>query len=154
MTISFQREALARVRPDITELTVAHWEEVAHDKASRQLDPNWPAFEAMEAGGNLFVMTARADGQLIGYVAAMMQPHLNSRATRIALVQNIFLLAEYRRNNAGVRILQLADLALQELVDFIYWHIKPERDFTPLLKRLGYHYVEAVWGRATGRGVL
>jgi hypothetical protein len=148
---TFAREPLARVRPELADLLAQHWDEVAHDKDARTLDPDWATFEALEAAGQLFVLTVRMDGRLVGYLGAFLRPHLHSRATCTAYVDAVFLTAEARHGNTGLRLLQHANTALGALADYIYWHIKPERDFAPLLRRMGYHFVESIWGRAVQR---
>jgi hypothetical protein len=152
MNLVYARETMAMVRPEIAGLLAAHWDEVAHDKDSRELDVHWEAFEALEAAGQLFLMTVRDGGALVGYVAAFLRPHLHSRRTISAYVDALFLSPVARAGMAGARFLKYVDAALAALADFIYWHIKPEKDFAPILQRsLGYHYVEAIWGRATNR---
>jgi hypothetical protein len=153
VNLVYAREAMATVRPEIADLLAAHWEEVAHDKDARELDVHWEAFEALEAAGQLFLMTVRHSGALVGYVAAFLRPHLHSRKTMSAYVDALFLSPVARKGSkAGARLLKHTDTALSGLADFIYWHVKPEKDFGPILQRsLGYHYVEAVWGRATHR---
>ncbi len=148
---TYQRERLADVRPELTALIAAHWDEVAHHKDIRTLDPDWDQFEAMDAAGNLFFMTARADGLIVGYVAAILRPHLHSKGLKTAYVDAIFLAHSARRNNTGVRLLAMTDTALAAMADFIYWHVKPERDFATLLRRQGCEFIETIWGRATGR---
>ena len=148
----YAREAMATVRPEMAALLAAHWQEVAHDKEVRTLDVHWEAFDALEAAGQLFVMTVRSDGVLVGYLAAFLRPHLHSRSTISAYVDALFLSPSVRQGRAGARFLAYADAALAAQADFIYWHVKPEKDFGPILQRsLGYHYVEAIWGRATAR---
>lgn len=151
-TLIYARETLATVRPEVDALSLTHWDEVAHDKNTRVLDVDWPAFEALEKAGQLFLMTARADKKLVGYLFAFLRPHLHSRQTMTAYVDAMFLAPSARLGSAGARFITYADAALAELADYIYWHIKPEKDFSPILQRsLKYHYVEAIWGRATGR---
>ena len=152
MTVTFQREPLAIVRPDVADLLAQHWDEVAHHKDIRTLDVDWDQFQLMESIGHLFVMTARDDGRLVGYVAALLRPHLHSKGLKTAYVDAIFLTPGKRQHNVGLRLVQHTDTALAALSDFIYWHVKPERDFSRLLGRMGYGYIEAIWGRPTHRG--
>lgn len=153
MTVTFQRETLAVVRPDVQELLTQHWNEVAHHKDIRTLDVDWEQFEIMESIGKLFVMTARDDGLLVGYTAALLRPHLHSKGLQTAYVDAIFMTPGKRQHNVGLRLIQHTDTALSALSDFIYWHVKPERDFSRLLERMGCEYIEAIWGRPTNRGI-
>lgn len=162
----YAREPLVQARGEAAALVAAHWDEVAHDQACRRLDPDWDAFLQLEAAGQLFLMTARLPrsdgvrGELVGYVLAILRPHFHARGQRIAFIDAVYLAPPYRA--AGVRLLRHADTALATLADFIYWHVKPERDFGPTLQRCvavgqerpathRYHFIETIWGRATGR---
>lgn len=145
------------LRAEVQALLEQHWLEVAHDKTTRVLDPDWAEFEAMEAAGALYILTVRTPanvgGDLVGYACAFTRPHLHSRATLTAYVDALYLAPQARQGRAGARFLKFIDTALAALgVDYIYWHIKPERDFAPILQRsLGYHFVEAIWGRAVAK---
>lgn len=152
MNLVYAREPLAKVRPDMVELMATHWDEVAHDKDTRELDVDWPTFQALESIGQLYILAVRHEGVLVGYMFAFLRPHLHSRKTVTAYVDVIFLSPEARKGMAGIRFLEYCDVALAAQADYIYWHIKPEKDFAPILeRRLGYHYVEAIWGRTTNR---
>lgn len=152
MNLTYQIETLATAKPGFLELAVAHWDEVAHDKDSRELGIHWEAFEALEAAGQLFLMTVRHDGLMVGYMFAFLRPHLHSRKTMTAYVDLLYLAPVARKGLAGARLLKYADAALAKQADFIYWHVKPEKDFAPILRRsFGYHFVESIWGRATNR---
>lgn len=152
-TLVYARESMAASRHEAAALMAAHWDEVAHDKDVRKLDVDWEALEAIEAAGQLFLMTVRSNGTLVGYLSAFLRPHLHARGTISAYVDALFLSPEVRRGMAGARFLAYADAALAAQSDFIYWYINPEKDFGPILRRsLGYHYIEAIWGRSTCRG--
>jgi L-amino acid N-acyltransferase YncA len=155
MSLTYARAHLqgTRLRAEVQGLLEQHWDEVAHDKATRQLAPDWAQFEAMEVAGTLFVMTVRSAGQLVGYACAFLRPHLHSVGTLTAYVDALYLAPQARQGRAGARFLRHIDTALAALgAQYIYWHIKPERDFAPILQRsMGYHFVEEIWGRAVAK---
>jgi L-amino acid N-acyltransferase YncA len=155
-TLQYARAYLlgTTLRDEVQALLQQHWDEVAHDKTSRQLAPDWAQFDAMERAGMLFVMTVRAAGLLVGYACAIMRPHLHSAGTLTAYVDAMYLAPRARHGRAGARFLRYIDAALAANgAQYIYWHIKPERDFAPILQRsLGYHFVEEIWGRTVMKG--
>ena len=149
--ITYSKESVEQIKLEASELISSHWDEVAHDQSDRELDVDWDAFEALERHGQVHIITARNEGRLIGYVVAILRPHFHSKKTRSAYVDAIFLEKNSRKNNVGIRLIQMADTALGQLADFTYWHIKPEKNFAPILRRLGYHFIEEIWGRASHR---
>lgn len=152
MTLTYARESLRAIRDEMAALMAAHWAEVAHDRDTRALDPDWDTFFGMEAVGQLYTLTVRHDGALAGYLVAILRPHLHARKTITAYVDAVYLAPVARRGLAGMRFLRHADTALAALgAQFIYWHVKAERDFGPLLDRIGYHDVETIKGRAVTR---
>jgi L-amino acid N-acyltransferase YncA len=155
--ITYERGYLkgSTLKSEVQSLLEQHWEEVAHDKTTRTLDVDWDTFDALEASGQLYILCLRKSGVLIGYLAAFLRPHLHSKATLTAYVDAMYLSPSARLGSAGARFLKYADTALSALgADYIYWHIKPARDFAPILQRsMGYHFVEAIWGRAVKGGV-
>lgn len=151
-TLVYAREALMAIKDEMTALMDAHWTEVAHDRDTRALDPDWDAFAALERAGQLYTLAVRHQGALVGYLVAILRPHLHARNTLTAYVDAVYLAPIARHGLAGARFLRHADTALAALgVDFIYWHVKAERDFGPLLDRIGYHDVETIKGRAVVR---
>lgn len=152
-TLAYARESLMAIRDEMTALMAAHWAEVAHDRDTRELDPDWDAFAALEQAGQIYTLTVRSEGVLVGYLVAIVRPHLHARKTLTAYVDAVYLAPIARRGRAGDRVLRHADTALEALgAEFIYWHVKAERDFGPLLDRIGYHDVETIKGRAVKGG--
>ena len=51
-----------------------HWEEVANNKDTIPLDIDWERYRALDDDGSLHVLTARDDGELVGYVMHVIAP--------------------------------------------------------------------------------
>lgn len=150
--LTYARESLMAIKDEMAALMAAHWAEVAHDRDTRELDPDWEAFAALDQAGQLYTLAVRSDGALAGYLVAIVRRHLHARKTLTAYVDAVYLSPAARRGLAGARFLRHADRALAALgAEFIYWHVKRERDFRPLLERAGYHHVEDIMGRAVTR---
>ena len=60
----------------------------------------------------------------------------------------IFLREDKRQSRLGSRLIDLSEAALKAAgVNKITFHIKPEHDFGPMLKRKGYTLEEHIWGK-------
>jgi hypothetical protein len=83
-TVVFQRETIAVVRPEVQSLIEMHYEEVAQFKQAQKLDPDWEAYDRLEKTGKAWLMTARADGELVGYIVMLVGFHLHYKTLSTA----------------------------------------------------------------------
>jgi len=65
--VKFAQEFLISCRDEAQVLIQQHWQEIAMHKSKIKLNPNWDAYEALEASGQLSIFTARLKGKLVGY---------------------------------------------------------------------------------------
>ena len=63
-------ESFASVSGELTPLIIRFWREA---KRTEELDPDWMGLLRMEAFGQLALLTARADGPLVGFVLNSLQ---------------------------------------------------------------------------------
>lgn len=145
--IYYQREAPGRAVEEALPLFEKHYQEIAkyHDIP---LAPDFAAYAALEAQGNLRVYSARNAGDLIGYVVFFVRPHLHYSGTLFAAQDVLFLLPEYRKGMTGLRLIKFADERLKaEGVQVVTQHVKDHMDFGPILERMGYERVETTYMR-------
>ena len=153
--LSYSRETVAQAKPGVAALISEHWDEVGSIKDARQLDPDYEAFEALEKQGKLHILTARNDGVMVGYAVSVIHQQLHAKGSKSAMVDAVFLTQSARQGRVGDRFLQYDEQALEAMgVDLIFWHIKAERDFAPILKRINpdYQFIESIHGRAVNKG--
>jgi GNAT superfamily N-acetyltransferase len=129
------------------------WQEVAH-YGDIPLAPDWSMYRAMEDSGALRCYTARLHGELIGYAVFFVRQNMHYSFSKQAVQDVLFVDKHYRRGTVGTRLIRYADAMLQgESVQVVYHHVKnkPELDFGPLLKRLGYEPIDTIWGKRLDR---
>lgn len=150
MTISFNWETIGELRRDIGPLAREHWLEVAHHKDKVALDPRWEEYERIERNKGLIVITARRDGELVGYAIWLFQEHLHYRGHTVAMNDVIYLAPSFR-GVSGLRFVRHNDYVLRVLgADRILWHIKPDHNWSKILTRMGYKQEELIFGTYTG----
>lgn len=145
--IYYQQEGPSRAIEEALPLFEQHYQEIAryHDVP---LAPDYDAYAAIEAAGQLRVFSARDCGTLIGYVIFFVRPHHHYRHTLFAVQDVLFLLPEYRKGLTGLRLMQFADERLKaEGVKVVTQHVKNYADFGPILERMGYEKVETTYMR-------
>lgn len=98
----------------VEDLMLAHWEEVAVDKDIIPFAPDWPRCFQLERAGVLWSAALRRDGQLIGYNAFHVLPHIHYRHS-IHAVNDVVYLDPDERGMAGVRLIRGTEKLLKEL---------------------------------------
>jgi GNAT superfamily N-acetyltransferase len=144
--MEFSVEKWSDVLPEMKGLFELHYREIASFQDRIKLDPDFDVYFALEATGKLHVVTARDDGQLIGYHLSVVTPHMHYKNTLCAHMDVLFLLPEYRHGMAGVKLLKYAEKSLIERgVPWLINGTKKVHDFGPILERLGYKVREVIY---------
>jgi hypothetical protein len=76
--ITYQVESYADAFPEIEPYLVAHWHEVALHRDEIPLAMDKPAYQKLDAEGQLHILTVRADGKVVGYHVSLIRPHLHT----------------------------------------------------------------------------
>lgn len=149
--LTFQTEKLFDVKGEALPLLARHWEEIALDKETVPLDPDWDLYRKIEDAGIYHVTTARKDGRLVGYAAYVLSGNFHYRSLYEAVVDIFFLAPELRKGSAGMRLLQAAEQALvAKGVNKIVTKDKLHFSLAPLMKRMGYRAIETVYIKRVG----
>lgn len=148
MAITYQVEPWEAYFPECQSLWIKHWVEVALDQAQIPLDPDLERYQAYAEAGQLFILTMRDEGKLVGYLTAILSGHLHYKSTMMAFVDLYLVEQSSRKGMAGVRLFREAEKALRALgvrriqtATKLHAHL----DMSRLLERLGYTHVEAAY---------
>ncbi len=136
--ITYQIESYRKTREN--GLIEMHYQEIASDKDAIPLDPEWETYDALEDSGNLVCITVRDAGVLIGYAVFILRWHLHYRTTRFAANDVIYVHPDYRKGTTiGRDLILRSEKELREYgVDKIQWHVKCYKNWSPILRRMGY----------------
>jgi hypothetical protein len=104
--ICFAVEQFKAAYEEALPLLKAHWDEIAKNKALLRLNPDVTLYERM--GQNLLLITARFDGQLVGYFLWFLIRHPHYAHVSVAEEDLHFLLREHRRGLAGYKFVKAA----------------------------------------------
>lgn len=150
MAITYQVEPWEAYFPECQALWLKHWLEVALDQAAIPLDPDLERYQAYADAGQLFILTMRDEGKLVGYLTAILSGHLHYKSTLMAFVDLYLVDKPYRKGLAGVRLFREAETALRALgvrriqtATKLHAHL----DVSRILARLGYTRVEATYAK-------
>lgn len=149
MAVTFAKVRAADIWDEALPLMRAHWEEIGHDRDLLVLDPDLERISLLERAGVWLTFEARRDDRLVGYAGYIVSAHLHYRTAITAFADVIYLDPSMRGH--AFRFMRWIDAELVRagaVKTFV--HMKRERDFGPLLERLGYVWAEKLYGRRLG----
>lgn len=111
--VTYQEEALATVQAELGPLLKAHYAEIAQDKDSMPLDPAWETYITLAREGKLSIVTARCNGQLIGYCVNFVGTHLHYQSTLCAQNDLYYVAPEYRHAHVGIELFRATEAILR-----------------------------------------
>lgn len=138
--VTYQEETWGQMRDDAMPLFQEHFDE-ADSFPGRELDINFDIIDAMNRAGVLQIMTARAGGALVGYLAFTVEPGIACRTMTFAS-QNAFFVRKPWRGVTGLRLHRAAIKKLRERGDIDELILRAGvagsgPKLAPLFKRMG-----------------
>ena len=147
-TLDFHHETFSEAIEEARPLLVEHWREIAQDRDTVPLEPDWHTYRLLERAGLLDITTARDHGRLVGYACYIVAPNLHYQSLTVAEADIFFLRPEYRQGWTGFRLLQAAERHLVAAgASRILNRFKTDHDLGPLFRRLGYRPIEHVYAK-------
>lgn len=151
MSITYQKEKLVEILPEMIELIREHYEEIAWHKEKIKLNPDWGKYLELEEKDFLFILTVRKDTTLVGYAWFLVMPHLHHRDHIFAVNDVLFLKKEYRKGLTGVRLIKKAEQTLSQLnVSKVYITGKRDTVLCKILTKIGYEKEEENFSKYIG----
>lgn len=149
--ITFAVEPWINLWRDAQELFQKHWEELALDQDKIALGVDFNSYVLLDIQGKLHIVTARNDGQLVGYFIAflMIHPHYKDAGV-MALADVYYVLPEFR-GVTGVQLLTEVERTLKERgVKKAYLSCKIHQDHSRLFNALGWKPTDITFSKYLG----
>ena len=144
----FAYEPMIPLRAQLEPLFELHYQEIAHDKDVIRLEPNWIVYAQLELPGNLLFVTARRDGELVGYASWVVTLALHYASVIMAYSDMFFLHPDYRGGMNYVKLMRASEDMLAAIgVKKVFVSAKTDHDFSPVMKRLKYKAVETNYSK-------
>jgi len=141
----------------LADMLLNHWVEVALDKTTIPLDPDWERVYALEQEGKFYAAVLRREGKMVGYNAFAVYPHVHYKSTLHAF-NDVVYVDPAERGFAGVKLIRGVEPMLHALgVKKVIYHTKlhvhvgrADGVVGDLLDRLGYRHFENLYCKAIG----
>lgn len=109
--ITYRQVKLAETQTVIESFLVEQWAHTG-DK-NLKCEPNWAIYHALESAGSLLLLLAYDDARPIGYLAAMVHPHVNSVSNKVASIPTYYVEERPGRSLVMRTLIQYALQALR-----------------------------------------
>lgn len=159
--IVFAWERFGLIAREFPNLFQKHWREIALNQDKIPLDPDWNRYFDYDLLGILQVLTARANGVIVGYIFVFVHPHLHYASTIWAQTDIFWLDPAYRFSGQGLmptgyKLFRLMEQRLREMgVRVAYVNMKLHFEaargtLRKMLLRLGYNPTEEIFSKFLG----
>lgn len=155
-TVSFHVEPWAEFKGEALRLWQLHWQEIALNQAQIPLNVHYAVYDALDSVGQISVIVARSEGQLVGYWVGMIRPHLHYATSLTAHTDVYYLLPDHRRGRTGIRLWQAVEREMrrrgvERILTATKKHVSPVTgktlDMGPVFRHLGYTEVETCYAK-------
>lgn len=137
--INFQVEPFDKLLDELKPLLQAHWDELPTLDFQYDLDPEYQQYYSMQQRDALRIVTARADGVLIGYIVVFLTKALHHRQINTAQIDILYITPEYRGQGIFRSLREDTEQYLKKQgFDFIQIEVNTNMDFSPSLEKAGY----------------
>lgn len=112
--VTIQVEKWATYYPDSKAIFPLHWRELALHQEQIPLSIDEAKYETLDKADILLILTARDEGELVGYYLWFLMPHPHySTSGPMGLTDMYFVLPEYRRG-VGARLFIASEAELRK----------------------------------------
>jgi len=135
---TLQVESVEKWSLESKDLVYAHWQELGLD-LDLEIAPDFEKMAMLEDMGMFKVVTVREDGQLVGYLLAVVNTHLHYKNSPKMLIVDAYYISPECRSGRGVKLVRFTEeLARQLGAIKIYFSCKVHKDHSKLFTALGY----------------
>jgi GNAT superfamily N-acetyltransferase len=144
-SVIYANEDPATFVDELQHLLPEHYEELCVTKDFPLL-PDYEAYGRLAVNDMLRCITCRAEGNLIGYIIFIVQPHLHYMSCKTAFEDIYFVRKEFRQGRTGIRLFQYAeDVLKQDGVNRMIVHTKIHLDNSRLFEYLVYKHTDKLY---------
>lgn len=148
--ITYSVEPFPPFVEEVKPILQRHWEELALNKESVPLDPQYEVYLERDKRGEILLIVGRDQGRIVAYFIGFIAPGLHYRRC-LTLTMDIFYVVPESRGKAGIALFRaVEDEAGRRGVKRLFMGSKMHKDSAALFERLGYTEVERYFSKMIG----
>lgn len=149
--IKIQMEDFKEIKSDLDIINPHYYEELCSFKEKMKWAWHEPTYEAAYNAGNLGTITIRDDDKIVGYMTFFVVMHPHYIDIKVALIDLIYLLKEYRKGFNGVNLLKEFERICKDVgIDVIMGGDKKAYDLGRLFEFLDWKPLETQYSKWIG----
>lgn len=149
--ITFAVEDWFDVKGQMAHLWPSHWEEVALNRDTIKLDPDFDTYDWMARNGQLHIVVARKEGVVVGYHFTIVKPHLHYKTSLSGLTDIYYIAPQYRSGRTPLRLFEYVEKTLKARgVEKLFTGTKLSLDAGPLFEHMGWTPTERLYTKYIG----
>lgn len=146
-----QLESFREGMSELKALLPGHYDELALDKESVPLDPQYDIYFAREDRGELLYMTLREDSRLVGYFIGFIAPGLHYRTCLTCTMDIFYVHPDHRNGRGGLRLFRSVEKELRRRgVQRWFVGSKTHKDASRLFEALKFRPIETFYSKWIG----
>lgn len=148
---TFLVENWSDVKQEAAPLWIPHYEEVGQNKSKMLLDPDIARLDKLEAQGMLHIVTARRDGELVGYHASIVDTLIHYKTILAGIADLYWIRPDCRAGGVPIKLFREVERTLKARgVQVLYDATKLYLDHDRLLQHLEYKPIERRYSKWIG----
>lgn len=144
--ITYQLEDYHDCVHEIDAFLPDHWREIALNQADIPLDKDEESYRQLADNGALHVLTVRKHGELVGYIAGIIRPHLHYKSSLHCFTDVFWIRPDCRKGRIGIELFKRYRETLKARgVKKCFIASKCHLDMSVIFERLGWTRTEIVY---------
>lgn len=149
--ITFAVESFTENLTELKTILPLHYKELALDQGNVPLSPQYDVYENRENAGELTYITARKNGELIGYFIGFIAPGLHYSTCLTCIMDIFYIHPEHRGSNFGCELFGFVEKELlRRGVNRWFVGSKVHLDASWFFEKLGFDRVEITYSKYMG----
>ena len=149
--ITAQIENLTENLESLKELFPDHYEELALNKDSVPLDPQYDTYLARDELGEVIFASLRDSGEIVGYFVGFIAPGLHYKTCLTCTMDIFFVHPDHRGKSGGIKLFRCVEKELKRRgVQRWFVGSKCHKDASILFEKLGFSPVEVYYSKMLG----
>lgn len=149
--ISIKQESIVDLYLERRDLIEAHYDEAPFYEDIR-LQPQLDVYQQLDDQGNYFLLVARIDGEVIGYVSYVLGPLIQFGSQMIADMELVYTAPEVRGSGIATQLVEEAEKILAEKhgVTVVSVRSKTDSSIRGFAEFMGYEEKEVMFTKRIG----
>jgi len=130
------------------QLVVEHWDEICVNKEMMQIKPDESIYLKLEGSGNLIILGAFFNDELVGYSVNILHNHLHYADLKCLSNDLLFVSKDHRGSTLGMRLIKRTEQEAKSVgARMMMWHCKQGTALEAIMQRQNYNVQDVIYSK-------